>query len=56
LLCHNHPSGDCTPSAADIDMTRQVIDAGRPLRIVVHDHVIVGGQKTASLRTLGLLS
>jgi DNA repair protein RadC len=36
-------------------MTRQVIEAGRALRIAVHDHVIVGGQSTASLRTLGLL-
>ena len=55
VLSHNHPSGDPAPSAADVDMTRQVIDAGRPLRILVHDHVIVGGQETASLRTLGLL-
>jgi DNA repair protein RadC len=55
VLSHNHPGGDPTPSAADIDMTRQVVEAGRPLRILVHDHVIVGGQATASLRTLGLL-
>jgi DNA repair protein RadC len=56
LLCHNHPSGDPTPSSADIDMTRQVVEAGRALRVTVHDHVIVGGQATASLRALGLLS
>lgn len=56
LLCHNHPSGDPTPSSADIDMTRQVVEAGRTLRVTVHDHVIVGGQATASLRALGLLS
>ena len=55
ILVHNHPSGDPTPSAADIEMTKQVIDAGRWLRIVVHDHVVVGGQETASLRGLGLL-
>jgi DNA repair protein RadC len=56
LLCHNHPTGDPTPSSADIDMTRQVVEAGRALRITVHDHVIVGGQATASLRALGVLS
>jgi DNA repair protein RadC len=56
VLAHNHPSGDAAPSAADIDMTRQVMEAGRPLRITVHDHVVVGGQETASLRTMGLLS
>jgi DNA repair protein RadC len=56
ILSHNHPGGDPTPSAADIDMTRQVIEAGRALRVTVHDHVIVGGQTTASLRGLGLLS
>jgi DNA repair protein RadC len=55
ILSHNHPSGDPAPSAADVDMTRQVIEAGKPLRILVHDHAIVGGQATASLRTLGLL-
>ena len=56
ILAHNHPGGDPTPSAADIDMTKQVIEAGRNLRVSVHDHVIVGGQATASLRTLGHLS
>ena len=56
FLCHNHPGGDPTPSSADIDMTRLVIEAGRSLRVTVHDHVIVGGQATASLRALGLVS
>ena len=56
ILAHNHPGGDPTPSAADIDMTKQVIEAGRCLRVTVHDHIVVGGQATASLRTLGLLS
>lgn len=55
LLCHNHPSGDVTPSSADVDMTRQVIDAARALGLSVHDHVIVGGQLTASLKLLGLM-
>jgi DNA repair protein RadC len=56
ILAHNHPGGDPTPSAADIDITKQVVEAGRALRVAVHDHVIVGGQAAASLRTLGLLT
>lgn len=44
ILVHNHPSGDPTPSQADIDMTRQIIDAGKLLKIDVHDHLIVGRQ------------
>jgi DNA repair protein RadC len=55
LLAHNHPGGDPTPSAADIDMTRQVVEAGRALRVAVHDHVIVGGQQTFSLKMRGLM-
>ncbi len=42
ILVHNHPSGDPTPSSADIDMTRQIVDAARPLGVQVHDHIIVG--------------
>ena len=53
ILAHNHPSGDPTPSAADIDMTRQVIDAARPLRIVVHDHIVVGREGVVSLKAQG---
>jgi DNA repair protein RadC len=52
-VLHNHPSGDPTPSAADIDMTRQVVDAGRPLRIAVH-HLIAARDGIASLKALGL--
>jgi len=52
---HNHPSGDPTPSSADVDMTRQVIDAGRALRIAIHDHVVVGAQGIASFKALGLI-
>jgi DNA repair protein RadC len=55
ILVHNHPSGDPTPSAADVSMTKEVMEAGRWLRVTVHDHIVVGGQVTASLRTLGLL-
>jgi DNA repair protein RadC len=54
ILVHNHPSGDPTPSAADVDMTRQVVDAGRPLRIAVHDHLIAARDGVASLKALGL--
>ena len=54
ILVHNHPSGDPTPSTADVDMTRQIIDAGRPLRIAVHDHLIAARDGVASLKALGL--
>ena len=55
ILAHNHPSGDPTPSRADIDMTRDIIRAAAPLGIVVHDHIIIGRDGHASLRALGLL-
>lgn len=55
ILVHNHPSGDPTPSRADIDMTKQIIDAARPLGVTVHDHVIVGRGGHASFRQLRLI-
>jgi DNA repair protein RadC len=55
ILVHNHPSGNPTPSAADIDMTRQVVEAGRALRIAVHDHLVVGREGVASFKALGLI-
>ncbi len=55
ILVHNHPSGDPTPSRADIDMTRQVVAAAASVDITVHDHVIVARKGTASFKTLGLL-
>ena len=55
ILVHNHPSGDPTPSKADIDITRQVVEAARPLAIAVHDHLIVGRDGVASFKSLGLL-
>ena len=55
ILVHNHPSGDPTPSAADIDMTRQVVEAGRVLKIAVHDHLVVGREGVASFKALGLI-
>ena len=54
ILVHNHPSGDPTPSQSDIDMTRQVEAACRPLRIAIHDHLVVGRQGVASFKSLGL--
>src|SRR5216683_5599248 len=55
ILVHNHPSGDPTPSRADIDMTRQIIEVAKPLGIAVHDHIIVGKDGHASFRGLGLI-
>ncbi len=55
IIVHNHPSGDPTPSRADIDMTCQVIEAARALAIEVHDHLIVGRQGVASFKQLGLM-
>jgi DNA repair protein RadC len=53
ILVHNHPSGDPTPSSADIEMTRQVVQAAKALNIAVHDHLIVGQGGVASLKALG---
>ena len=55
ILVHNHPSGDPTPSRADIDMTKQIMDAARPLGVSVHDHIIVGRDGHASLKGLRLI-
>jgi DNA repair protein RadC len=53
ILVHNHPSGDPSPSNADIRMTQDIVAIAKPLGIAVHDHVIVGRQGHASLRGLG---
>ena len=55
ILVHNHPSGSPEPSRQDIDITRQIIDAGKRLGISVHDHIIIGAQGHVSLRAKGLL-
>ena len=55
ILAHNHPSGDPTPSRADIAMTRQIIEAAKPLGISVHDHVIIARDGHASMRGLNLI-
>jgi DNA repair protein RadC len=54
ILVHNHPSGDPTPSRADIDMTKQIVDAAKPLGVTIHDHIIVGKQGHASFKGLKL--
>jgi DNA repair protein RadC len=55
ILVHNHPSGDPTPSQQDIRLTRDIVDAGRHMKITVHDHVIVGAQGRSSMRAMGLM-
>jgi DNA repair protein RadC len=55
ILAHNHPSGDPTPSRADIEMTRDVVGAAKALKIIVHDHVIFGRSGHSSFKALGLL-
>jgi DNA repair protein RadC len=55
ILVHNHPSGDPTPSRADVEMTQAIIDVAKPLGIAVHDHIIVGKQGHASLKGLRVI-
>ena len=55
ILVHNHPSGDPTPSDADIAMTGKIRTAAEALGITLHDHVIIGKDRDSSFRSLGLL-
>ena len=55
ILVHNHPSGDPTPSRADIQMTQAIVEVARPLGISLHDHIIVGTDGHASLKGLQLI-
>ena len=55
ILVHNHPSGDPSPSRADVEMTKKIEDAAKPLGVAVHDHLVIGKGQHASLRQLGLL-
>ncbi|WP_245293205.1 RadC family protein [Mongoliimonas terrestris] len=55
ILVHNHPSGDPTPSRADVTMTKQIVDVAGPLGIAVHDHIIIGRDGHASLKGLRLM-
>lgn len=55
IIVHNHPSGDPTPSHADIQMTKSIVEIAKPLGISVHDHIIVGKEGHASLKGLKLI-
>ena len=55
ILVHNHPTGDPTPSRADIDMTKTIIESAAPMGIVIHDHIIIGKQGHASMKGLQLI-
>jgi len=55
ILVHNHPSGDPTPSRADIQMTQAIVEVALPLGIAVHDHIIVGKEGHASFKGLRLI-
>jgi DNA repair protein RadC len=55
IMVHNHPSGDPTPSQQDIRLTRDIVEAGRHMKITVHDHVIVGASGRSSMRAMGLM-
>ena len=55
ILVHNHPSGDPTPSRADIQMTQSIIDIARPLGIEVHDHIIFGKEGHTSFKGMKLI-
>ena len=55
IIVHNHPSGDPSPSQQDIRLTKDLVEAGRHMKIVVHDHVIVGSQGRSSMKALGLI-
>jgi DNA repair protein RadC len=55
ILVHNHPSGDPSPSAADVQMTRQIIEIAKPLGVSVHDHLIIGRSGHVSMKGLKLI-
>jgi DNA repair protein RadC len=52
---HNHPSGDPTPSAADLAITREIVNAAKALGVSVHDHLVIGRNGEKSFKTLGLM-
>ena len=55
IIVHNHPSGDPSPSSQDIRLTKDLVEAGRHMKITVHDHVIVGSHGRSSLKAMGLI-
>jgi DNA repair protein RadC len=55
ILVHNHPSGDPTPSRADIDMTKEIVTAAKAMGLQVHDHLVIGKGKHASFKSMGII-
>lgn len=55
IIVHNHPSGDPSPSQQDIRLTRDLVEAGRHMKVTVHDHIIVGATGRTSMRAMGLI-
>ncbi|HUP67974.1 MAG TPA: DNA repair protein RadC [Sphingomicrobium sp.] len=55
IIVHNHPSGDPSPSQQDVRLTRDLVEAGRHMKVAVHDHVIVGVNGRTSMRAMGLI-
>ena len=55
IIVHNHPSGDPSPSQQDVRLTKDLIEAGRHMKVTIHDHVIVGSQGRSSMKSLGLI-
>ena len=56
ILVHNHPSGDPSPSKADIAVTKDIVAAAKPLGVTVHDHIIISRGRHTSFRDMGLLN
>lgn len=54
-MIHNHPSGDPTPSTADVQMTRQIVDVAKPLGVTVHDHIVIGKHGHVSMKAQRLI-
>lgn len=54
-MIHNHPSGDPSPSTADVQMTRQIVEIAKPLGVTVHDHIIIGKSGHASMKGMKLI-
>jgi len=54
-MTHNHPSGDPTPSTADVRLTRDIIEIAKPFNIAVHDHLVIGRHGHASLKGLKMI-
>ena len=55
ILVHNHPSGDPTPSAEDIELTRKLVEAGKMMDLAILDHVVIGEGRFVSLKERGLI-